>query len=238
MNSTGADPVALVAGIGPGLGAALCRKLADNGYRVAGLARSPEAGERLRQELGADRFLPLSADVGDAGTVQRAVRRIAKEWAAPGIYVHNASGFLMADFLDTEPADFERIWRVTLLGAVHGSRAVLPGMLEAGQGVLVFTGATAGVKAAAGFSAFASAKFALRGLAQSLAREYGPRGIHVAHAVIDGVIWGERARDGWGMEEAGCMHPEDISDSYLHLIRQPRSAWTLELDLRPDVEKF
>jgi NAD(P)-dependent dehydrogenase (short-subunit alcohol dehydrogenase family) len=124
------------------------------------------------------------------------------------------------------------------LGAVHGSQRVLPGMLRSGHGVLLFVGATASVKAGAGFSAFGAAKFALRGLAQSLARELGPRGIHVAHLVIDGVIWGERAAGAFGMTRAQCLEPDALAHTCLHLIEQDRCAWTHELDIRPDREPF
>jgi len=121
-------------------------------------------------------------------------------------------------------------------GAWH--TAVLPGMLEAKHGSLLFIGATASIKAGANFSAFGCAKFALRGLAQSLARELGPEGIHVAHLVIDGVIWGERAENEFKIQRANCLEPESVACTCLHLIDQERSAWTHELDIRPDVETF
>ena len=110
-------------------------------------------------------------------------------------------------------------------------------MLENGGGEIIFIGATASMKGNAGFSAFASAKFALRGLAQSLAREFAPQGVHVAHLVIDGVMWGERAKN-WGMTMEQCIKPKAVAETVLHLVQQDNSAWTFELDLRPDVENF
>ena len=124
------------------------------------------------------------------------------------------------------------------LGAVYGSQRVLPGMLQAKRGALPLIGATASVKAGASFSAFGSAKFALRGLAQSLARELGPRGIHVAHLVIDGVMWCERADERFQIQREQCLDSESVARTCLHLLEQQRSAWTHELDIRPDVETF
>lgn len=226
---------AIVAGVGGGLGAALCRALAATGRPVAALART--APSDLQEELGPERLMALACDVTDADQVAAAVDQAEARWGPPGAYVHNAAGFLQAPFAETPPADFEALWRVTCLGAVHGARRVLPAMAQGG-GALVLVGATASRKGGAGFAAFASAKFALRGLAQSLAREYGPRGVHVAHLVIDGVIRGERAREAFGLEDDQCLRPEAIAETCLHLIGQDPSAWTHELDIRPDREPF
>lgn len=229
---------AVVAGIGPGLGHQLCLRLAADGYRVVGLARRPEAGAALQAALGDEAFLALQADVGDPEQLAAALDEAERRFGAPRLYVHNAATLHHAAFLDTEPAEFERQWRAGCLGAVLGARRVLPAMLERGDGVLLFIGATAAVKAGAGFAAFASAKFALRGLAQSLARELGPRGVHVAHLVIDGVIWGARARESFGLQQQQCLDPAAIAETCLAVAAQPRSAWTHELDIRPDVEGF
>ena len=229
---------AVVAGIGRGLGEALCRQLADAGYRVAGLARTATRGEALRETLGSDRFLPLRCDVTDAAQVDAAMSQVETRFGPATVYVHNAAQFHMQPFVQTDPKEFESLWRTLCLGAVHGAQRVLPAMLEAKHGSLLFIGATASVKAGASFSAFGAAKFALRGLAQSLAREFGPQGIHVAHLVIDGVMWGERARDEFNMAEAQCLDPQAVAHTCLHLLQQDRSAWTHELDIRPDVERF
>ena len=229
---------AIVAGVGPGLGTALCRRLADRGYRIAGLARGVAACRDLIAELGPDRFQTRSCDITDAAQVHAAIAQIEAQWGPATVYVHNAAPFHMGAFTDTDPATFESLWRAMCLGAVHGAQRVVPGMLEAKRGVLLFIGATASVKAGANFSAFGSAKFALRGLAQSLARELGPQGIHVAHLVIDGVIWSDRARDAFGLQQAQCLDPDALASTCVHLIGQERSAWTQELDIRPDVERF
>jgi NADP-dependent 3-hydroxy acid dehydrogenase YdfG len=229
---------AIVAGVGSGLGKALCSRLAEAGYRVGGLARGTEASRDLAAELGPDRFLAMRCDVTDAAQVDTAIGKVEAQWGPPSVYVHNAAPFYMGTFAETDSTTFETLWRTMCLGAVHGAQRVLPGMLNVNRGVLLFVGATASVKAAANFSAFGSAKFALRGLAQSLARELGPKGIHVAHLVIDGVIWGERARDGFGMKQGQCLDPDALARTCVHLIGQDRSAWTQELDIRPDVESF
>ena len=231
---------AVVAGIGPTLGAALCRRLVAADYRVVGLARRGETGAALAEELNRERhcFESVGCDLTDPEAVDRAVGHAEGHFGPPSVYIHNAAQLHIEPFLDTRPEAFEALWRTTCLAAVHGAQRVLPGMVEQGGGTLLFTGATAAVKAGGGFSAFASAKFALRGLVQSLAREFGPQGVHVAHLLIDGLIWGEQARDRFGAEERACLAPDAIAQVYLDLIRQPRSAWSQELDLRPDVEPF
>jgi NAD(P)-dependent dehydrogenase (short-subunit alcohol dehydrogenase family) len=229
---------AIVAGVGPGLGEALCRHLANAGYRVGGLARGTSAGENLTAALGPDLFLSIGCDVTDAAQLDAAIGEVEAKWGPVGVYVHNAAPFYMGGFADTDPTTFESLWRTTCLGAVHGAQRVVPRMLESKRGVLLFIGATASVKAGANFSAFGAAKFALRGLAQSLARELGPQGIHVAHLVIDGVIWSDRARDAFGLQPEQCLEPDALARTCVHLIGQDRSAWTQELDIRPAVEHF
>lgn len=230
--------IAIVAGVGSGLGAALCRRLAEAGYRVAGLARGTTTSRDLAADLGPDRFLALACDVTDAADVDAAVGQVEAQWGPATVYVHNAAPFHIGAFADTDPTTFESLWRTMCLGAVHGAQRVLPGMLEVQRGVLLLIGATASVKASASFSAFGSAKFAVRGLSQSLARELGPQGIHVAHLVIDGVIWSDRVRDNYGMKQEQCLDPDALARTCVHLIGQDRSAWTQELDIRPDVESF
>lgn len=232
------ERIAVVAGIGDGLGYHLCTRLAADGYRVAGLARRPEAGKHLRDDIGSERFIPLACDVTDRDQIDAAITAVENAFGQPQVYIHNAASLHHQPFLDTDPDVFETQWRTGCLGAVHGAQRVLPGMLKQQQASLLFIGATASVKAGGGFAAFSAAKFALRGLAQSLAREFGPQGVHVGHLVIDGVIWGKRARDEFRMREAQCLDPAAIAQTCSMLIDQPRSAWTHELDIRPDVETF
>jgi NAD(P)-dependent dehydrogenase (short-subunit alcohol dehydrogenase family) len=235
---TNQSKTAIVAGLGPGLGVALCRQLADTGFRVAGFSRSEATFGILTDSLSADLFMPVRCDITDSVQLDLATSQVKERFGPASVYIHNAAQLHRQPFLETNPETFESLWRTTCLGAVYGVQRVLPDMLEAGSGTLLFIGATASIKAGAGFSAFSSAKFALRGLSQSLARELGPQGIHVAHLVIDGVMWGERARDSFGMSQQQCLDPLAVAKTCRHLIEQDRSAWTQELDLRPDVETF
>lgn len=233
------SPVAVVAGVGPGLGAALCRRLAAAGYTVAAIARTVSfCGELAAAARAAGATVRCySCDLTLPDTVDETLARVESELGAPKVLIYHAGAFLMKSLEETTPADMRGLWEVNCLGAYLCARRVVPGMLADG-GTLVFTGATAGIKAGARFSAFGASKFALRGLAQGLARELGPQGIHVAHVVIDGIINTRRSRDRTGTAVERCLDPDAIAESYLHLIQQDRSAWTFELDLRPDVEPF
>ena len=230
--------IAIVAGVGIGLGDELCKQLVTAGYRVAGLSRSNSNNRVLAETLGAANYLHVSCDVTDAKQIDSAISSVEKKFGAVSVYVHNAAYLHIQDFTETPPAEFESLWRTMCLGAVHGSQRVLPSMMSEKSGTLLFIGATASVKAGANFSAFSSAKFALRGLSQSLARELGSSGIHVAHLVIDGVMWGKRAKESFAMSEDQCIKPESVAKTCMQLIEQDQSAWTYELDIRPSVETF
>jgi len=229
---------AIIAGFGAGLGSELCQQLVNAGYRVAGLSRSAAGKQAMLESLGAENFLPVSCDITDASQVDVAISKVEDQFGPVTVYIHNAARLHMQAFLKTQPNEFESLWRTMCLGAVHGAQRVLPAMIASNSGTLLFIGATASIKAGASFSAFSSAKFAMRGLSQSMARELGPQGIHVAHLVIDGVMWGDRARDSFAMTEEQCLKPEAVAQTCLHLIEQDQSAWTYELDIRPGVESF
>lgn len=226
--------VAVVAGIGPGLSAAVCRTLAAQGYAVAGLARSREVGELLAQEIGNTGGVMqlFTCDLSDEVALIQVFEAIDSALGVPEVLIYTAGAFLCQSLVDTTAAEFETLWRVNCLGAFLCAQQAVPRMQQRGGGTVIFTGATSAVKPGARFAAFGSSKFAQRGLAQAMARELGPQGIHVAHVIVDGVI-GEA-----GGDESSCLKAEAIAASYLHLIQQDRSAWTFELDLRPDVERF
>jgi NAD(P)-dependent dehydrogenase (short-subunit alcohol dehydrogenase family) len=240
MNAFAAG-VAVVAGVGPGLGASLARRFAKAGCRVALLARSSEFVEELCSELlgGGTEVLAVPVDISQADQVATAFRSIREQLGPVDLLIHNASasGPFGQPFTEIRADSFAHGWQVGVLGAFLCSQAVVPDMLKKGAGCLLFTGATSSVRGAA--ITFSSAKFALRGLAQGLARELWPKGIHVAHIIVDGVI---REREvGPGIEDqAGepLMDPAAIAEVYWDLAKQDRSAWTLELDLRPHREKF
>ena len=233
--------VAVVAGVGPGLGASLARRFAREGCRIALLARSPEFNAELTNELRGEgtKVLAVSTDIGQSDQVTAAFRSIREELGPVDVLINNASagGPFGQPFIEISADSFAHGWRVGVLGAFLCSQAVVPDMLTKGTGCILFTGATSSVRGAA--ITFSSAKFALRGLAQGLARELWPKGIHVAHIIVDGVIR-EREIELGVEDQTGepLMNPAAIAEAYWALAKQDRSAWTLELDLRPNREKF
>jgi NAD(P)-dependent dehydrogenase (short-subunit alcohol dehydrogenase family) len=231
--------VAVVAGVGPGLGASLARKFAREGCRVALLARSSDFLESLTIELGGKGALAFPIDIGEADQVGLAFQRIRQQLGPVDLLVNNASagGPFGQPFVEVAPESFIRGWQVGVLGSFLCSQAVVPDMLKQGAGCILFTGATSSVRGAA--ITFSSAKFGLRGLAQSMARELWPKGIHVAHIIVDGVIQeSEFSTEAEDQAAEPLMNPAAIAETYWGLVKQDRSAWTLELDLRPHREKF
>jgi NAD(P)-dependent dehydrogenase (short-subunit alcohol dehydrogenase family) len=188
-------------------------------------------------DSGAD-FHAVVCDVTDTNAVQSVFDRIAAQHGPVQNLIYNAHELFIGPFAETNAETFERIWRVNTLGAFLCAQAAIPQMMLSGGGAVVFSGATASWRGGARFAAFASSKFALRGLAQSLARECGPQNIHVAHVIIDGLIWGPAARDRHKAEEARCLNADAVAETIMALIAQPRQAWTQEVDLRPATERF
>ena len=225
----------LVVGMAAGLGAAISQAFIVAGYRVAGLSRLTAKDLSLDDQAGpcSEAYRHYSCDVTLAEEVDAAVRAVGAELGAPTVVVYNPMQLLIRPFLEVSVEEFESVWRVTCLGAMITARRVLPAMLEAGSGTLIFSGATASTRGSASFSSLAVGKFGLRGLSQSLAREFGPRNIHVVHTILDGLIWAPQTRTRFDPAEDQCMAPDAIAEAYLHLARQRRSAWTHELDLRP-----
>ena len=228
-------------GVGPGLGAAVARRFAREGYAVALLARNEASLKEIHADItrSGGRAGVFSADAADAGSLPAAFSRLRAELGPPEVLVYNAGAYQAGGILELDPAAFESAWRVNCLGAFLAAREVLPAMLERGRGTLLFTGATASLRGSARFAGLAVGKFGLRALAQSLAREFGPRGIHVAHAVIDGQIDTPRLRGMMPARDASTMlAPDAIAETYWQLHQQHPTAWTQELDLRPAPEKF
>lgn len=234
------NPLAIVAGVGPGLGGALCRQLSAAGYNVAGLARTRGYTDELAIELEADdaTVRMLACDLTDEHAVRKTLDTVIADLGPPSVLIYNAGAIAMRPFAETSAADFDRLWAINCRGAFLCARHLVPSMQARGQGTIIFTGASASTKAAAGFAAFGAGKFALRGMAQAMARELGPQGIHVAHVIIDGMIWTPKNRERPGVTQDNTLHPDAIAQTYMALIDQDRSAWTQEIDLRPDVETF
>lgn len=229
--------VALIIGVGPGLGAALGRRLARAGFRVALVARSPEFIGELAHKLSSEGrpSLAIVADASQPAEIAAAVARARAELGPIGVLVYNASASSGDGLLETSAEQFEETWRIAALGAFVAARETAPDMIAAGDSAMIFTGATSSVRGG-GWLAFSSAKFALRGLTQSLAREFWPQGIHIAHVVVDGLI-GAR---GFAKNDSAepMLDPDQMAEAYFQLVEQDRSAWTLELDLRSHREKF
>jgi NAD(P)-dependent dehydrogenase (short-subunit alcohol dehydrogenase family) len=233
--------VAAILGVGPGLGAAVARRFAREGFAAALMARNEDGLSGIRQEIEEDggAALSISADATDPASVEVAFGRVRDEVGDPEVFVYNAGAFQMGGVLEIPPERFDECFRANCAGAFYAAQQVLPAMVEAGRGTILLTGATASLRGSARFSALAVGKFGLRALSQSMAREFGPQGIHVAHVVIDGQIntpsMRERSPD---REEHTMLSPEAIAETYWRLHTQDPTAWTLELDLRPSVEGF
>ena len=232
------EGTAVVVGVGPGLGSALVDAFANEGYAVFAAARGATKLAGLGEARDSGRVIAFDCDATEPEQVQALFSAIESRGPLR-LAVFNAGAFARGDVAGTDPAEFERCWRVGCFAGFLVGQAAARAMLEHGEGTIIFTGATASLRGGAGFVNLASPKFALRAVAQSMARELGPKGIHVAHAIIDGQIHSERY--GHLLDERGpdsLLEPAAIADAYVKLHRQPRNAWTQELDLRPYVERF
>ena len=225
---------ALIVGAGHGLSASLTRLLRQEGLAVAIAARDTAKLAPLCAETGAR---PFGCDAQDEAQVQRLFADLDRDHGAPDVVIYNASARARGPFVQLAPADVQRALQVTAFGAFLVAQQAAARMLSRGRGAILFTGASASVKGYAQSAPFAMGKFALRGLAQSLARELSPQGIHIAHFVIDGGIRGAGRSDDPDKPDA-LLDPDAIALTYLHILRQPRSAWTWEIELRPWVERF
>jgi NAD(P)-dependent dehydrogenase (short-subunit alcohol dehydrogenase family) len=233
--------VAAILGVGPGLGAAVARRFARGGYAVALLARSAEALADVERQITAagGKALSVGADASDPKSLGLAFATVRARLGDPDVFVYNAGAFFPGGIMDVTPEQFEACWKANCFGAFAAAREVVPAMLARGRGTILLTGATAALRGSAGFSCLSVGKFGLRALGQSLARELHPKGIHVAHVIIDGAIDTPRARVmAPGRATSTMLDPEAIAESYWQLHRQAPTTWTQELDLRPAVEKF
>jgi NAD(P)-dependent dehydrogenase (short-subunit alcohol dehydrogenase family) len=225
---------ALIVGAGSGLSASLARALAREGIKVALAARSIGDLQALVEETGAR---ALQCDASERAEVDKLFADVDAAIGAPDIVIYNASFRTRGAFVELDPADVQKAIAITAYGAFLVAQQAARRMLANKRGAILFTGASAGVKGYAQSAPFAMGKFALRGLAQSMARELSPQGIHVAHVVIDGGIRSERRPDPPDHPDS-MLDPDAIAATYIHLIHQPRSAWAWEVELRPWVERF
>ena len=224
--------VCVVAGVGPGNGVSISRRFAAGGYRVAMLARSAERLAEWEKEIPGVRG--FACDVADRAAVLVALAALRRELGPVDVLVHNAAAGAFGEFMDVAPETLETTFRVNVMSLLHCGQTAARDMLERGSGAIVVTGNTSARRGRAGFAAFAPTKAAQRILAESMARSLGPKGIHVAYALIDAVIdvpWARaRFKD---RPDDFFAKPDDIAETVFHLAHQPRSAWSFEVDLRP-----
>lgn len=221
-------PLALVTGVGPGTGASVVRRFAEGGYRVAMLARDTDRLAALEAEIPDSVACPC--DVTDVAALEAVLARVG----APKVVVHNAVGGAFGNFRDVDPSVLQRNFEINTMALMHLARLTTPAMIEAGEGALIVTGNTSAQRGKAFFAGFAPTKAAQRILAESLARDLGPKGVHVAYLIIDAVIdvpWQrERMKD--AKDDFFCS-PTSIAGEVFHLAHQPRDAWSFLAEVRP-----
>jgi NAD(P)-dependent dehydrogenase (short-subunit alcohol dehydrogenase family) len=232
--------VAAVIGVGAGLGNALGRRFAKE-YAVALVARGADKLAGFVREIEAEggRALAVPADVSKAADIDAAFARIRAELGDVDVLLYNAAIRPFGTLMETKPSTFENTWRVTTFAAFLCAQQVVPAMLKKGAGAIIITGATAGIKPFPTSAAFGPAKFAVRGLAQVMARDLQPRGIHVAYVNVDGAIDMPFIRERFPqLKDEDMLKPSAIAETFWHLAHQDRSAWSHEVDVRPFKEKW
>jgi len=243
------EKVALIVGAGDATGGAIARRFARGGYTVCATRRTPSKLQPLIEQIEAEggKAHGFASDARKEEEVVALVEQIESSIGAIEVLVFNIGANVPSSILDETARKFFKIWEMACLGGMLNGREVAKRMVaregDGHKGTIIFTGATASLRGSANFAAFAGAKHALRALAQSMARELGPRGIHVAHTIIDGAIDTAFIRENFPERYAlkaqdGILNPDHIAENYWMLHTQPRDAWTHELDLRPWSEKF
>jgi NAD(P)-dependent dehydrogenase (short-subunit alcohol dehydrogenase family) len=230
MNNT--NPIAVVTGVGPGTGAALVRRFSNGGYRVAMLARNRDRLDKLEREVAnAHAYV---CDVTDEAQLDSTIEAIRADLGTPKVLIHNAVGGAFGNFMEIDPAVLNRNFQVNTMALLHLARRLAPAMIEAGQGAIIASGNTSALRGKANFAGFAPTKAAQRILAESIARELGPKGIHVAYVLIDAVIDLEWTRKRFPeAPDEFFIKPAAIADEVWHVAHQDRSAWSFNVEVRP-----
>ena len=225
-------PVALITGVGPGTGAALARRFAAGGYAVAMLARNSERLTALATTLTNTRA--YVCDVSDPAQIDLALASIRAELGEPEVLIHNAVGGSFGNFLEIDPAVLARNFQINTMALLHLAQRLAPAMIAAGRGAILTTGNTSALRGKANFAGCAPTKAAQRILAEAIARELGPRGVHVADVVIDAVIDLPWNRERWPERpDPFFIKPSSIAEEIWHIVHQPRDAWSFNVELRP-----
>jgi len=231
------EPVCVVTGVGPGTGSALARRFAKGGYRVALLARDRQRLAALEQELPGAKAYPC--DVSDAQQVDKTAELIERDLGQPSVLVHNAVAGAFGSFLEIDQQVLNRNFQVNAMGLLYLSRRFAPAMVQAGKGAILVTGNTSALRGKPFFAGFAPTKAAQRILAEALARELGPKGVHVAYLVIDAVIDVPWARERFKQKpDEFFIKPAAIADELWHVAHQDRSAWSFNVEVRPYAESW
>lgn len=233
MNNTSEQPLALITGVGPGVGTSLVRRFAEAGYRVAMIARDVDRLVQLETEVPGAFAMPC--DVTDTQALKQVIDKIG----APKVVVHNAVGGSFASFQETDPAVLQKNFEINTMALLHLAQLVAPGMIEAGEGSIIVTGNTSALRGKPNFAGFAPTKAAQRILAESLARDLGPKGVHVAYLVIDAVIdvpWARKMHS--EAPDDFFIQPKSIAAEVFHLAHQPKDAWSFLAEVRPYHEKW
>ena len=231
-------PVCLITGVGDGTGAALARRFAKGGYQVAMLARNRDRLEWLEKDIADAKA--YVCDMTDLEALLATVESVRAEMGVPSVLVHNAVSATFKTFLEADPEDLERNFRVNTTSLLYLARALAPDMVAAGHGAIMVTGNTAALRGIPTYAVFAPTKAAQRILAQSLARDLGPKGIHVAYITIDAAIDTPWTRDVFNRDKPDDFFskPADIADEVFHVTHQPRSTWSFDVEIRPYGEKW
>ncbi|HEY2774937.1 MAG TPA: SDR family NAD(P)-dependent oxidoreductase [Candidatus Binatia bacterium] len=226
-------PVALISGVGPGTGAAIARRFARGGYAVAMLARSKDRLDALEHEI--DNARGYACDVTDEAQVEATLQRVSSQLGAPKVLVHNAVGGAFGTFLEIEPDVLNQNFQVNTMALLHLARRTAPAMIEAGEGAIIVTGNTSALRGKQKFAGFAPTKAAQRILAETMARDLGPKGVHVAYLVIDAVIDVEwtRAMLSKPTGDSFFAQPSAIAEEVWHVAHQERSCWSFNVEVRP-----
>ena len=224
-------PLCVIVGAGPGLGMSLAHAFVAKGYQVVGFNRSVVPFTHNDVVL-------LQVDAGDEVTMNEQLNRVIDQYGVPDVLIHNTAQLFIKSYAETSIEDFTQAWQSMALSAFNAMKMIVPKMADRGRGCVIVSGATASLKAGAHFSAFASAKFALRGLVQSVAREYQKQGVHIAHVILDGILDTQASRDLHSLDPADMMSTDEVADAYMQIVAQKPLAWSHEIDLRPKNETF
>lgn len=224
-------PLCIIVGAGNGLGLKLAQEFSRQQYQVVALNRS---------QLNSvdDNTVFMQIDAANEEAVNKVLSETIETYGVPEVLIHNTAQLYIESFQETSVAQFTTAWQSMVLSAFNAMKVIVPKMAEEQKGTVIVSGATASLRAGANFSAFASAKFALRGLVQSVAREYQKQGVHVVHAILDGILDTPASRELHSLDPTDMMSTQDVADAYMQVVAQKQSAWTHEFDLRPQNETF